>query len=1187
MRAIFWWTILGCIVALQPASGATYRDVKFGQAAALPAPVNGSGGTGNGFATQPQDRQPALTRDGRTLVWQSYLVKQPDAVYSTDNNWYVVQSTRSAWNQPWSTPVEIIASTAGDDARGDQMPSISRDGLWLLYNEDTAASSASSWREPFRIASRSDLSSPFDNARVVDIIDARFQGVLDEYGAEVYYDQYRCGKVGSPQQRWHVYPQDGFFGPCGNTLYFMAEDIWPSLTWQFLSAPPPPWSPPGNFNVSGSEGYTFRCEPLTFSPGDLDGQDGWTVLSGQASIVSNSGNALEFNQFIEFPAGTASDAMFDTPAPLPFPPNEQTGAFNINTDAEPSLSADRLTLFWQQFDYRGGSNFYDQDIVTTSRISTNDPWGGPAHVEVTNVNDTTTGVDELSPTISQDGLEIFFVRSGRLYVATRVNTASPFGTPQPLIFDGTYDEVSYTEDMPEISADGQHLYFVSNKTTTTGMSGKNIFVATRGVSALYWEDVEDLGNGIHWWPDLPNQFGGDELSPTVTDDELAILFSANRLENGWEGIYIATRNSTSEPFGNRREVTELNAAGMSTRGAELGFGYTRDDVLNGLAEVYLHRGDTIDQATPDLYRAAPAITEPIPDNVVVLDTGNVTTSENALFTSRFAVQGVLPSSSAVIELGYDDSVSQHVFARLELNVTIGGEFAAFDGNGSGGGTATQIDLVDLNTGGGTCTTFPVAYEAGRWYLVEITSQASASSPSYDVVIRDPFRAGPLIVGTCNFPDSTFVPIGSVSGMGVVDASAGPGPLNFVRITGDGVRIDAGPTCTDFITMSGWPTAGLLQTEAIDQPVDVETWPQYGEVRSLRLKTLSETAPEQAGPVRTNNRMSSPYVTDDNLVVYYSSTGYWSNGAYAPPAGYGEEDGYYGYAEPVLWRGHRNALRDQATTINQTVQIGDAEPVFCPGVFNLASSSRRLLDPELGPDGLYFVTSDVIGGYDGEMKIWFAPFFGDLDHDGDVDANDQAAFDTRMAGAYDVEIDYDLDGINDADDQAAFDHNLGFQAGDGDGDNDVDEADYQLMLDACEATICADNWNATMDLNRDLIIDTADLDLLRLSYGLGVPGGAGSLPPLPDTLVCPLTCDHVPVFDVNDDGYVDLTDFETAIVGFQACHTGPAADASSFGMLPEECRCMDIDGNGAIDQADFARFQRCYSPLQLADPTCDD
>ena len=65
------------------------------------------------------------------------------------------------------------------------------------------------------------------------------------------------------------------------------------------------------------------------------------------------------------------------------------------------------------------------------------------------------------------------------------------------------------------------------------------------------------------------------------------------------------------------------------------------------------------------------------------NTGNTTTAEGATFTSRFSILGTEASSSAIIELGYDDGVTKHVCARIDMNGLVGGEFSALDGDGNG------------------------------------------------------------------------------------------------------------------------------------------------------------------------------------------------------------------------------------------------------------------------------------------------------------------------------------------------------------------------------------------------------------------------------------------------------------------------------------------------------------------------
>ncbi len=78
----------------------------------------------------------------------------------------------------------------------------------------------------------------------------------------------------------------------------------------------------------------------------------------------------------------------------------------------------------------------------------------------------------------------------------------------------------------------------------------------------------------------------------------------------------------------------------------------------------------------------------------------------------------------------------------------------------------------------------------------------------------------------------------------------------------------------------------------------------------------------------------------------------------------------------------------------------------------------------------------------------------------------------------------------------------------------------------------------------------------------------------------------PVFDIAGgapDGMVDQQDYAV----FEDCATGPAPLDSVFDALPQECQCMDVNGDRAVDHQDFGAFQSCVSGILPVDPTCDD
>jgi hypothetical protein len=82
----------------------------------------------------------------------------------------------------------------------------------------------------------------------------------------------------------------------------------------------------------------------------------------------------------------------------------------------------------------------------------------------------------------------------------------------------------------------------------------------------------------------------------------------------------------------------------------------------------------------------------------------------------------------------------------------------------------------------------------------------------------------------------------------------------------------------------------------------------------------------------------------------------------------------------------------------------------------------------------------------------------------------------------------------------------------------------------------------------------------------------------------------PVFDQTGptagaaDGKVDQQDLAI----FESCYTGPSPGAGAFDALPDQCKCMDRNGDAAVDQQDFGFFQRCYTgSTATIDPACDD
>jgi hypothetical protein len=134
-----------------------------------------------------------------------------------------------------------------------------------------------------------------------------------------------------------------------------------------------------------------------------------------------------------------------------------------NVVVNPSLTPDELTIVFAGFDLPGGKGT-NYDIWMGTRTSTSNAFGN-----FTDLSQVNTGSNDLHPRLSADGSTLYFAsnRNGsyELFQATRPNTQSSFGTPAQLSFLGVSGSAG---QYPDISADGQTLYFVEGPNVGTG-----------------------------------------------------------------------------------------------------------------------------------------------------------------------------------------------------------------------------------------------------------------------------------------------------------------------------------------------------------------------------------------------------------------------------------------------------------------------------------------------------------------------------------------------------------------------------------------------------------------------------------------------------------------------------------------------------------------------------------------------
>lgn len=125
----------------------------------------------------------------------------------------------------------------------------------------------------------------------------------------------------------------------------------------------------------------------------------------------------------------------------------------------PSISADGLSLYFCSGASRGGSGLYD--IWLATRESVGEQWDSPINLGPT-VN---TGRADIGPSISSDGLVLFFcsgtyTNSYDLYMSRQ---KSEDGTWEGAVKLDSAVNTSSDDLCPNISSDGQTLYFVSNR----------------------------------------------------------------------------------------------------------------------------------------------------------------------------------------------------------------------------------------------------------------------------------------------------------------------------------------------------------------------------------------------------------------------------------------------------------------------------------------------------------------------------------------------------------------------------------------------------------------------------------------------------------------------------------------------------------------------------------------------------
>ncbi len=199
-------------------------------------------------------------------------------------------------------------------------------------------------------------------------------------------------------------------------------------------------------------------------------------------------------------------------------------------EASFSMTRDELTAFM----HRENTGVPNASLLQTSRAAVGDAFGAPSETNLNVVN--AVAGSEYSPTVSSDGLALYFHRQTMtaigVFVATRTAVGAPFANQTGVTVGGSAlsDALS-----PHLSADGQTLYWLDFQTFRLRQAARgatpSVFGASREVTP----------------PDVYN--------PVLSADELTLYFS----NGAGDDVLRTTRTSKAVSFGTGVRVDALSS----------------------------------------------------------------------------------------------------------------------------------------------------------------------------------------------------------------------------------------------------------------------------------------------------------------------------------------------------------------------------------------------------------------------------------------------------------------------------------------------------------------------------------------------------------------------------------------------------------------------------------------------------
>jgi len=245
---------------------------------------------------------------------------------------------------------------------------------------------------------------------------------------------------------------------------------------------------------------------------------------------------------VDTPVNVDAGTCTPPPAAAFSTPTEVTALSSTLFDGKPSLTADRLEVFFKS----GRPDNATVHLFHSSRASLTAAWSTPALI-----SELDSGQYDTSPTISADGLTLWFCSyrsggpgNGDFYVAKRASRTATWGPPRLVVELNTTEY----EDALTVEPDELVAYFHSNR---GGSSVSHIYRTSRGSTSAPWGTPIELAELVSSY---------DDANPWISPDECTLYFDTSR--PGGQGMYdvfVAQRTAPGAPFSLVSPVAELNS----------------------------------------------------------------------------------------------------------------------------------------------------------------------------------------------------------------------------------------------------------------------------------------------------------------------------------------------------------------------------------------------------------------------------------------------------------------------------------------------------------------------------------------------------------------------------------------------------------------------------------------------------